>query len=143
RGGGSIEDLWAFNNEGLARAIAACPVPIVAAIGHEVDVSICDLVADRRAATPSQAGELVVPDRRAMLDRLAEIQRRLLRNMERRTLDVGARLHVASNRVERWGQAWVRGEREHLGTSQRRLERCARAALVRAEQRHTTLAQRL
>ncbi|MCA9686915.1 MAG: exodeoxyribonuclease VII large subunit, partial [Myxococcales bacterium] len=114
RGGGSMEDLWAFNHEGLARAVAECPKPVVSAVGHEVDVTICDLVADRRAATPSQAAELVVPDRRAVLDRLSDRKRRLTRAMERRTIDLGARLHHGSARLERWGQALLRHERQHL-----------------------------
>jgi exodeoxyribonuclease VII large subunit len=135
RGGGSMEDLGAFNHEGLARAISSCPIPVVSAVGHEVDVTICDLVADRRAATPSQAGELVVPDREALLERLRDRERRLLRNVERRTLELGARFHAVSKRIERWGQAWVRRERDQLDALAQRLEAVHPRARIATERR--------
>lgn len=81
RGGGSMEDLWAFNEEAVARAIYASKLPVISAVGHEVDVTIADLVADARASTPTKAGVIAVPDYREELGKLHSLKRRLFQNV--------------------------------------------------------------
>lgn len=82
RGGGSLEDLWAFNEEVVARAIFESEIPVVSAVGHEVDMSVSDFVADVRVATPSAAGENVVPDQREVRDRIENLRNRLARSLQ-------------------------------------------------------------
>ena len=83
RGGGSLEDLWPFNDESLARAIHGSKIPVVSAVGHEIDFTIADFVADCRAPTPSAAAEMVIPDREVLLDRVGSQRQRLLARISR------------------------------------------------------------
>ena len=101
RGGGSLEDLWAFNDERVARALARCALPVVAGIGHETDVTIADFVADVRAPTPTAAAQLAVPDRRVWLQRLGQLALRFSTAMRRRLLDEAAQLRSRSERLQR------------------------------------------
>ena len=100
RGGGSIEDLWSFNDERVARAICASSIPVVSGIGHEIDFTIADFVADQRAPTPSGAAELVVPDRNAYLDALARTSERMSACVRREIRSVSARFETALQRMK-------------------------------------------
>jgi exodeoxyribonuclease VII large subunit len=93
RGGGSLEDLWTFNEEEVARAIAACPVPVISAIGHETDFTVADFVADLRAPTPSAAAEMVICTKQELLDSIAGSRRALLQQLRYKLAQWGRRLH--------------------------------------------------
>ncbi|MGH7474982.1 MAG: exodeoxyribonuclease VII large subunit [Longimicrobiales bacterium] len=118
RGGGSMEDLWAFNEEPVARAIAGCVVPVVCGVGHETDVTIADLVADLRAPTPSAAAELVVLERDALAAQLAT-----WRNALRTSL--ATRLNTRGRDIHRWRERLGATAAHMVRERRRRLEHCA------------------
>ena len=147
RGGGSLEDLWPFNEEIVARAIHACPIPVVCGVGHETDFTIADFVADARAATPTAAAEMLSPNQSDWLAALDAIERRLRRQLRDRLLSVSQRLDYLNARLLRYNpQTFLREQglrnrhlRAQLANAMRRLLERGQERLARATQALDTL----
>jgi len=144
RGGGSLEDLWAFNDEAVARAIHTSAVPVVSAVGHEIDFSIADFVADLRAPTPSAAAELLVPDAVATIRHLQQLQQRLLTLQQRKLQAHSQRVdHLFARLQAQRPQARLARDRERLIHLQRRLTGVLREQSQQRETRLERLHNRL
>lgn len=136
RGGGSIEELWAFNDERVVRAVAAAVTPIVSAVGHQTDFTLSDFAADLRAATPSQAAELVVPDRLELLRRLSAARRRLNQALRHRLIERRLRLErCLQSSLFRRPQELLRDRSQLLDQLSERLTHALKAALDERQQR--------
>lgn len=141
RGGGSLEDLWAFNEEPVVRAIFASRIPVISAVGHEIDVTLADLVADIRALTPSEAAERVAPDQRDLMTTLSQFQQRLLAGLRGRAATARSRLdavaehrsfrrpldrvHDLQRRLDELDERSRRAIRQDVRTTQNRLNAVA------------------
>ena len=144
RGGGSIEDLWAFNEEVVARAVYDSAIPVISAVGHEPDVTISDFVADRRASTPSNAAEIAVPDQAELWKRLDSAGRAMAQGALNTLEKADAQWKtLASKRVLTDPMAFVDDRRMQLDSVQQRMGLTAHRQLSRRQQRFATLAASL
>lgn len=142
RGGGSIEDLWAFNDEAVARAIRACPLPVICGVGHETDFTIADLAADQRAPTPTAAAELAAPEQAALCRRLAVTRATLLRSIGQSLDQRGQQVDWLARRLQHPAQA-LAVQRESLRNLQRRLGAGLLQASAQARSGMASLGRRL
>ena len=135
RGGGSIEDLWAFNEEIVARAIFECNTPVISAVGHETDTTIADYVADMRAPTPSAAAELAVFDYRTVKEQITGLYRRLSCNMEQKIKFTGMQIRQMESRLHRLSpESRMREKRMYTAGLEQKIEQLMQKRL--AEKRH-------
>ena len=144
RGGGSMEDLWAFNEEIVARAIARCDIPVISAVGHEPDVTIADFAADVRAATPSNGAEIAVCDQSELRDALGQLTVRLTRAQDRRISALTDRLNrLKASPVMRSPEGAIQQRELLLELLRQRLEHAGTRRFQQEEQRLARLAGRL
>ncbi|HEX6834105.1 MAG TPA: exodeoxyribonuclease VII large subunit [Rudaea sp.] len=144
RGGGSLEDLWAFNDEAVVRAIRACAIPVVSAVGHEIDVTLADFAADLRAPTPSAAAEILVPDQLAMRRLLERDLQRITRCLRHRVETASQKLDHAIARLRaQHPLARFKRDRERFAALGRRLRMARASRMLAAKNRLTAAGTRL